>query len=98
MGLGHHLPPAYPMNLDDSLSRSSMTVGRTLALGVLRGLWTLENLDHPPRVPQDPRSINIRPKEPFRNLAREWIAANPREWEIMQRDALEAEAINLHHT
>ena len=83
MGLGRHLPPAYPMTLPNP--------GLVLALGALRGLWTLENLDHPPRVPNDPRSINVRPKEPFRNLAREWIAANPREWEIMQRDALDNE-------
>lgn len=72
--------------------------GLVLALGALRGLWSLEALDHPPRIPSDPRSINVRPKEPYRNLAREWIAANPREWEIMQRNSLEAEAIVLHCT
>ncbi len=79
------------MTQDDSLARGMLTTGRTLALGTLRGLWTLEQFDHPPRMPHDIRSINVRNPAPWRNLAREWIAANPKEWELMMRDSLNAE-------
>ena len=81
------------MTKDDSLARGAITTGRTLALGAMRGLWPLEALDNPPRAPHDVRSINVRPGPPHRNLAREWIAANPREWELMMRDSLNAETV-----
>ena len=93
-------------------------VGRTLALQVSKGFFTLEDLDTPSpgyqaierdreasRNPCDwsdpsqkrrhacpdgedywsfPRpTIAYPPAKPFRNLAREWIAANPKEWEAM---------------
>lgn len=79
------------MTQDDSLARGMLLTGRTLALCSLRGLWPLEALDRAPRQAQDVRSINVRPGTPYRNLAREWIAANPREWELMMRDSLNAE-------
>ena len=75
----------------DSMAQGALATGRTLALCSLRGLWLLEALDNPPRAPQDVRSINVRPGTPHRNLAREWIAANPKEWELMMRDSLDAE-------
>ena len=77
----------------DSMAQGALTTGRTLALGAMRGLWPLEALDNPPRSPQDVRSINVRTPAPHRNLAREWIAANPKEWELMMRDSLDAETV-----
>ncbi len=79
------------MKKDDTFARGQIATGQLLAMGTLRGLWTLEDFDHPPRVPQDVRSINVRSDTPWRNLAREWIAANPKEWELMMRDSLNAE-------
>ena len=79
------------MTQDDSLARGALLTGQTLALGAMRGLWPLEALDLAPRVPHDIRSINVRNPAPHRNLAREWIAANPREWDLMMRESLDAE-------
>ena len=79
------------MTQDDSLARGAIATGRTLAIGAMRGLWPLEALDTPPCLPQDVRSINVRNPAPHRNLAREWIAANPREWDLMMRESLDAE-------
>jgi hypothetical protein len=75
----------------DSLAQSAINTGRTLAICSLRGLWPLEALDSPPRVPQDIRSINVRNPAPHRNLAREWIAANPTEWDALLKAHLNAE-------
>ena len=75
----------------DSMAQGALATGRTLALCSLRGLWPLEALDNPPRSPQDVRSINVRTPAPHRNLAREWITANPKEWELLMRDSLNAE-------
>ena len=93
-------------------------VGRTLALQVSKGFFTLEDLDTPSpgyqaierdrQASQNPcdwsdpsqkrrhvcpdgedywsfprPTIKYPPAKPFRNLAREWIAANPKEWEAM---------------
>lgn len=77
---------------DDCLARGAIITGRTLAIGTLRGLWTLEALDRLPRRELDIRSINVPNRAPHRNLAREWIAANPKEWEIMLKEALHAES------
>ena len=85
--------PDCTMTQDDSLARGMLLTGRTLALCSLRGLWPLEALDHPPRAPQDVRSINVRPGTPHRNLAREWIAANPTEWDALMRQSLDAETV-----
>jgi hypothetical protein len=79
------------MSLADSLARGSISTGLTLALGTLRGLWTLEALDRPPLSPSDVRSLNVRPVAPYRNLAREWIAANPTQWNAMLKEHLNAE-------
>lgn len=80
-----------PMKKDDSLARAQIATGRLLAIGSLKGYWTLEQFDKPFRLPHDVHSINVRSDTPRRNLAREWIAANPKEWELMMRDSLEAE-------
>ena len=96
-------------------------LGRTLALQVSKGLFTLEDLDTPSpgyqaierdrqasRNPCDwsdpsqkrrhptpdgedywsfPRpTVEYPPAKPFRNLAREWIAANPKEWAAMNAE------------
>lgn len=76
---------------DDSLSRGMLATGQSLALGALRGLWPLDALDTPPRIPNDVRSINVRNPAPYRNLARDWIAANPTQWDAMLKQHLEAE-------
>ena len=79
------------MTQDDSLARGMLLTGQSLALAALRGLWPLDALDHPPRVPNDVRSINVRPGTPYRNLAREWIAANPTQWDALLKQHLNAE-------
>lgn len=79
------------MTQDDSLSRGMLATGQSLALGALRGLWSLEALDHPPRVPNDVRSINVRNPATYRNLARDWIAANPTQWDALLKQHLNAE-------
>jgi hypothetical protein len=79
------------MTQDDSLARGALLTGQTLALGAMRGIWPLEALDHPPRVPHDVRSINVRPGTVHRNLAREWIAANPTQWDALLKAHLNAE-------
>ena len=79
------------MSLSDPLAQGMLLTGQSLALGALRGLWPLEALDHPPRAPNDVRSINVRPDTPYRNLAREWIAANPTQWDALLKQHLNAE-------
>jgi len=76
---------------DTSLSRGMLAIGQSLAIGALRGLWTLEALDTPPRTPKEVRSINVRNTAPYRNLARDWIAANSTQWDAMLKQHLEAE-------
>ena len=80
-----------PMKQDDSLARAQIATGRMLAIGILKGYWTLEQLEQPKRRPHDVRSINIPEKGPYVSLARKWIDANPKEWELMMRDSLNAE-------
>lgn len=85
---------------------SGEPVGRLLARYALQGLITLEDLDDPPanwqRLEADRLNANARaqriarppvypPAKPWRNLAREWIAAHPSQWEAMVRDALAME-------
>ena len=79
------------MTTPDPLARGALLTGQTLALGAMRGLWPLEALDLPPRVPHDIRSINVRNPAPHRNLAREWIAANPTQWDALLKAQLNAE-------
>jgi hypothetical protein len=83
-----------------------MNIGCFLAVGTLKGLWTLETFDKPSgqsAVLERDRVLShgcggfgpvMRYPEapPHRNLAREWIEANPREWEALMSAALEQEA------
>tara|TARA_R110000868_G_scaffold32015_1_gene116843 strand:- start:37 stop:339 length:303 start_codon:yes stop_codon:yes gene_type:complete len=95
-------------------------IGRSLAIGILKGLWTLEALDKPspgwaeieadrvksafpadPAIPKDIRRFgpvmrypNAGTKLPYRNLAREWIEANPTEWDTLLREYAEAEIVD----
>ena len=50
--------------------------GETLARMVASGRVLLEHLDLEP--------VQWNPEHPYRNLAREWIAANPEKWTAMQ--------------
>jgi hypothetical protein len=81
-----------------------MNIGRILAIGTLSGRWTLETFDKPSgqtAVLERDRKLSysgglgpaVRYPEapPHRNLAREWIEANPREWEALMSAALEQE-------
>lgn len=85
---------------------SSDHPGRLLARYALQGLITLEALDQPTTIWQameaDRRAVNARaqrlgrgpafpPPPEWRNLAREWIAAHPKEWEEMLRNTLAQE-------
>ena len=92
-------------------------MARMLAIGTLRGLWTLEDLDawspsaddleadrrrsELPQATVQGMTGHSRPVMRYphagqynhpRNLAREWIEANPREWEALMSAALEQEA------
>jgi hypothetical protein len=81
--------------------------GRLLARFALQGLMTLEDLDSPTTywnaLEADRRVANNRaqrqgrghvfpPPNNWSNLAREWIAQNPSEWESMLRDTLARES------
>lgn len=85
---------------------STDSPGRLLARYALQGLITLEALDVPTAnwnaLEADRRVANNRaqrqgrgpvfpPPGEWRNLAREWIANNPTEWESMLRDTLSRE-------
>lgn len=78
-----------------------LALGRPLALGTLRGLWTLEDFDRPspgvrsqlPGAAKARRGRSLPPPE-HRNLAREWIAANDREWNETLRLSLETESVD----
>ena len=72
------------MKPDNTLARGQLATGRMLAVGILKGYWTLEQFDAPPKPSGDVRSVNIPNKAPKRNLAREWIQANPKEWRELQ--------------
>jgi hypothetical protein len=88
-----------------------------LAIGTLRGLWALEDLDawsassddleadrrrsELPQATAPGMTGHSRPvmRYPYagqyrhpRNLAREWIEANPQEWQALLSEALEKEA------
>lgn len=85
---------------------SPEVAGRLLARYALHGRLPLEALDSPPALwsgnEADRRVANDRahrlnrcplypPPADWRNLAREWIAANPTEWEAMLRAAISSE-------
>lgn len=82
-------------------------IGRLLARYALQGLITLEALDSPThtwnaleadrrvannRTQRQGRGAAFPPPVAWRNLAREWIAQNPSEWESMLRDTLARES------
>ena len=83
-----------------------MNIGAFLAIGTLKGMWTLETFDKPSgqtAVIERDRILShgcggfgpaMRyPEAPsHRNLAREWIEANQREWEALMSAALDQEA------
>lgn len=86
---------------------SSEPPGRLLARYALRGLVNLEALDSPTaswnaleadrrvannRAQRQGRAAVFPPSNNWRNLAREWIASNPAEWESMLRDTLARES------
>jgi hypothetical protein len=79
------------MSKTDPFAHGQIATGQLLAIGTLKGLWTLEHFDHPPRVPNDVRPVNVRNPAPYRNLAREWIAANPQQWDALLKQHLNAE-------
>jgi hypothetical protein len=64
----------------DPMIAAAQAAGLTLARGIAAGWWSLESLDAPP-CPKDWKL------HPYRNLARAWINANPREWHAMQERA-----------
>jgi len=85
-------------------------IGRLLAVMVLQGLYSLEQLDHPSQgwqqIEADRAAANSRAKRlglpspypnppPWRNLAREWIAANPAAWQALLTQHLNAETTAL---
>lgn len=72
---------------------AALATGLSLARGVAAGQWTLQALDKPPCGAQQARSVNVRPAAPYRNLAREWIAANPEQWRVLQERAYSDETL-----
>ena len=81
-------------------------LGRLLAVMVLQGRFSLEDLDQPSEqwlcLEADRRHAISRaqrmkltppypPGTPWRNLAREWIAAHPNEWQTLLQHYLEQE-------
>lgn len=81
-------------------------LGRLLAVMVLQGRLSLEDLDNPSEqwlaLEADRRHANSRAQRdklpipypigyPWRNLARDWISAHPAEWQALLRHYLEQE-------
>ncbi len=81
---------------------AEMAIGKLLAIGSLRELWTVEQLDEPSPMTKTmsgdiqrmARRIGKTPVG-YRNLAREYMANHEREWNDILRQSLEAE--NLDH-
>ena len=80
------------------LERLQTGVGKRLAMGVLDGYWTLEQLDgctspcnrsYCSRCEDNAwRVANRLPPLVHSNSAREWIAAHPEQWEALLRSRL----------
>ena len=82
-----------------------MNIGRILAIGTLSGYWTLESFDKPSgqtaalerdrKLSHDGRlgGVVYAPAPEHRNLARDWIEANPREWQELMNAGLEKESL-----
>lgn len=91
------------------LEQQQTEVGRTLVLGVLRGYWTLEQLDHVSghwalnereRAVSNARRTSTKryaawygPGEPYRNLARDWINSHSAEFDKLLQHELDREDI-----
>lgn len=80
-----------------------LAIGKLLAFGSLRGLWTLEDLDTPSPGTRElknaiARAAMNRNQAPagYRNLARAWIAANPKAWDEALLQSLESENLDQH--
>jgi hypothetical protein len=80
--------------------------GRQLAIGVLRGYWTLEQLDEPSahwvlnerdRAVSNARRTSTKRfsawtvGHPYRNLARDWIETHPDQFNALLQQELERE-------
>jgi hypothetical protein len=68
--------------------------GQMLARCVLDGYWTLEQLDQPSASHNVANAWRVAHKlSPieYRNLARDWIAAHPTEWDLLLRSKLRDE-------
>jgi len=70
------------------------SVGRLLALGVLKGRWPLEAFDEPSGSAIEARAWRAAhglPEIPHRNSARDWIESHADEWDAMLRKEMAAE-------
>lgn len=68
--------------------------GRLLALGVLKGYWSLEQFDNPSGSEIEARAWRAAhglPEIPHVNSAREWIESHADEWDAMLRQEMAAE-------
>lgn len=86
--------PLASLGEGDGAAFRSADVGLQLAIGVLRGRWTLEHLDQPSQshiVASRWREAHELPVIPHRNLAREWIDAHPHQWDALLRAELQRE-------
>lgn len=83
------------MSKPSLLHHQEIAIGRMLAMGVLDGRWSIEDLDTPTQtsvaVEADRRTAISRAQrtgqgapfpapKPHRNLATEWINTHPEEW------------------
>lgn len=81
---------------------TSDQLGRLLYQGSLRGQWTIEDLDHWPQgsawlQPALQRQAVQRGDGhgQHRNLARDWIRTHPREADLLLRESLDQEQLDL---
>lgn len=94
------------MSASTSLLANEAAIGRMLAQGILDGRWQLTDLDKPTptwtAAEADRRTaianatrrgygVPFPPPATYRNLAREWIEANPKEWDQMLYAGLKTE-------
>ncbi len=89
------------MDRNDRQRKAELAIGKLLALGTLRELWTLEQLDQPPPHTREmwvdiERAARKRGEDPapYRNLAREYMAACPAEWNEILRESVEKETLD----
>jgi hypothetical protein len=87
-------------SISDPLSEQA--IGRLLVEQSLRGRWRIEEFDQPPPAAREllktaqREAIKANRQPPvWRNLAREWMAANPYEWDQLLRQSLDTERTDL---